>query len=505
MNILIVDDDQIILDATLSILSQTTFPVPISLHSSHNGNSALRIALADEPDILITDIRMPGIDGIMLAQKILTFAPYCKLIFLTNYGDKEYLRAAIKLQARAYIDKPLIKDDFVRTIQEVVNETINEPTTLSAAQMASLVVSAQALLKQFWFHILRTPNADFNILKHQCTRLKMGDLLSSAFRCLYFRSKAEVSLPAIGSTKLIVERTNDLYLVVLYAKQISCLEDSVLINSFQPLALDNSIQQLAIGTIAPDIHALHASYDIAKQLSDQFFFENQRNYLFPKDLKTALVSLDATLLVPLANALDEINIKAALSELKALANTVEAATGTPLSEIRDFFCKVADLIFETSIEYYLNFHTQHSIDELHGKVWETTQWSDLLKEIEFWLKETLSMDYGDSRIVQITTAYIRRNFANCDLSLTLIGKFTGYSVPYLSNVFKKQTGNTINHYIFSTRMSAACRLLCNTEKSLNDIAHEVGYSNGKYFSKSFHKHMGIFPSEYRALSRQLQK
>ncbi|MGN1092648.1 MAG: response regulator, partial [Monoglobaceae bacterium] len=89
-----------------------------SIIEAINGTDALQKAKEQEIDILITDIRMPRMLGTELAQRVLQLYPNCKILFLSGYSDKEYLKTAIKLNVIDYIEKPLDPEEFAAAVQK---------------------------------------------------------------------------------------------------------------------------------------------------------------------------------------------------------------------------------------------------------------------------------------------------------------------------------------------------------------------------------------------------
>lgn len=121
--ILIIDDEPRTRRRLSAIISQSNLPIELAGVFS-NGIEGLEQAEILQPDIIITDIRMPKMDGIQFATKIKELIPTCQLIFISAYSDKEYLKAAISLKAIRYVEKPFSPEDILEAIQ----------TTLTAVQ-----------------------------------------------------------------------------------------------------------------------------------------------------------------------------------------------------------------------------------------------------------------------------------------------------------------------------------------------------------------------------------
>ena len=106
-------------------------------------------------------------------------------------------------------------------------------------------------------------------------------------------------------------------------------------------------------------------------------------------------------------------------------------------------------------------------------------------------------------VLSYITDHVAVHYAE-PLSLSALAKEKGYSVPYLSALFKKRMGTGFQQYLIRTRITEACRLLANTDKKILDIAADVGYSDSNFFYETFRRIMGKSPREFRREMRGQQ-
>ncbi len=92
------------------------------IFQASDGLEAVEQARQCLPDIVISDIKMPHMDGIQMAAAIREFCPHCQFIFLSGYSDKEYLKGAIKLKAANYVEKPIDLEEIEQALSEVIKE-----------------------------------------------------------------------------------------------------------------------------------------------------------------------------------------------------------------------------------------------------------------------------------------------------------------------------------------------------------------------------------------------
>ena len=191
------------------------------------------------------------------------------------------------------------------------------------------------------------------------------------------------------------------------------------------------------------------------------------------------------------------NPHASQKDLDNLFASIQEKANAPVNDIRNYFCRAADLIQQYSSNNLLDFHRKHSNFELYQEVWTAGNLEELRSIVCHWIDELFTQGVGDDRTVRMTTAYIQKNYSDPDLSLDKLCDFTGYSKSYLCTVFKRFTGTSLNAYINKIRIDMACHLLLTTDKTLETIATEVGFSNQGYFGRVFKSIMKQTPKNFR--------
>ena len=121
LKILIVDDEAAPRDILVNYLPFGELGIQ-SVKAAGDGESALAEVPNFLPDIIISDIKMPRLNGIELAKRVRGLLPECKFIFLSGYPDKEYLKDAIKLKAASFVEKPIDLEEITETLREVIKE-----------------------------------------------------------------------------------------------------------------------------------------------------------------------------------------------------------------------------------------------------------------------------------------------------------------------------------------------------------------------------------------------
>jgi len=125
LNLLLVDDEESTREGLLKFVKWENIGIH-RVEIAENGEEAVELARRISPDILLTDIRMPNMDGIELAAAIKEFLPDCKIIFISGFADKEYLKSAIRLNALEYVEKPLDMEEVTDTLSKAVRLCRND-------------------------------------------------------------------------------------------------------------------------------------------------------------------------------------------------------------------------------------------------------------------------------------------------------------------------------------------------------------------------------------------
>jgi len=123
LKILVVDDEKGTRDVISKLINWNELGIGW-VGEAEDGADALQIAKDEKPDILLTDIKMPKMNGIQLVENLREALPNCKIIFLTGYSDKEYLKAAIRYKAVNYVEKPVDLNELTKVLKSAAKEAL---------------------------------------------------------------------------------------------------------------------------------------------------------------------------------------------------------------------------------------------------------------------------------------------------------------------------------------------------------------------------------------------
>lgn len=514
MKLLIADDEELTRKGLISSINWKSLGID-QIFEADDGIHAFKIASVEKPDIILSDIRMPRMSGIEMAERLEAILPDTSLIFMSGYSDKEYLKAAIKLKAVNYVEKPLDPEE--------VRETVTEAISLRNKKLRSRqneVLYSQEASSHLAF-LLTRPYRDNEeeicvLSEDLALRLKSGCTFTS------YVIKTKMSEIDGFQLKQLLEDFSDLlrryHLKVLYARMHTVHHVFFLIGESVPSSTalstaENYIREafssfgdffIGRGETQSGIARAYDSYASAVITLQCCFFFAPGQILIPENSesvprKQELSSEDISEFSDALLAKDEAACTALLEEFYNIY--FENRYLLP-NQVKDVYYKLFMLINDTRRKLklplmYENRIAEESIityvencfsyQELHQNLVNRT--ADFFQALGTYVPE-------DSTIFLIKN-YISKNYGKESLSIKEISDHVFLSASYVCTYFKSQTGQTLNQYITEYRMERAMSLLADERYQIADISAKVGYSNGNYFSKSFKKFTGLSPSKYR--------
>ncbi|OOC58640.1 response regulator [Paenibacillus ihbetae] len=457
-----------------------------------------------QPDLVITDVKMPQMDGLQLMARVRELASGTKIAVLSGYNDFEYARTAMRQGAVEYLLKPVnIKElhQLLANVLEMVQKERSERRLESDDLVSFLLGPGEN----------RVPE---HLFEEVCARLDRQPLFRGYYAILLLQASSEVTPAALerlttewGEERRIVGCIDGRRAVILPVRPIEhagiARERSVML-----------LQQLPAGTAAKagisgvfsGSQWLPQAYEEALRSLEQAWYSRERRVcgaqgdghgarrkpeeryrlvrLLDKQLFPALHGGDYARLPDLAGAcLDEIApLAPGWAELKEACAAI-AAHGSEELEHRG--------ISRDEVEW------PHD----PGRFEDWRAFAAALKAAVEKLVGMLEQVKTEHRAVETVKAYIQQHFIE-ELELQHLADLVYLTPSYLSKLFKTETGETITDYIISERIALAKRLL-KEDRGLKTykVGERVGYSDPAYFTKVFKKMTGKTPKEYRDFVR----
>lgn len=532
MKILIADDEPVTRDGLYSSIDWTALGIETVL-LAEDGLHALTLAKTHKPDIILSDVRMPRMNGLEMVAALEAVLPDAAVIFMSGYSDKEYLKTAIRLRAVTYVEKPIVEAELIEALTEAVELVLSRRRLSTAYSHEQLRYIGQRLtrpLRDLSAFFLEAASAGLQLSEDSgCYPLVLrfgqtlrtngnnraisADPVPAVVREFFLKADIPFCYTDTHAHYLalfIFSAPNDPYISRLLPELEQYLETRL---------QGQLLFQLCAGEYASSIESIHEAYTQTVILSQQAFFYHCR-LLNEAILNRQSVSKHETFTAERINrtgsgfsetaaihafraALDEAVCESALSTLQSIEQSLSHRSLLLPTQCKDLYYRLAleieaaarrskqRLRFEDTLRSKTPLLEAiegcFSLSQLHQYLTEMTQ--QYFSSIENKTSEELA--------VYLIKEFIHEHYSEETLSIKQISEHVFLSVSYLCTYFKAQTGQTLNQYITEYRMDRACRLLEDGRIPITDIAARVGYSNSNYFGKGFKKYSGQTPSAYR--------
>lgn len=489
---LIADDEKRTRESIASFIDWGSIGVEIA-GLAGNGMEALEMIRRDPPDILLSDIRMPHLDGICLARTVSEEYPDCRIIFLSGYTDKEYLKSAITLKVENYIEKPIDPEELMETVRSIVRslddsakapkllKDLKHTSRLIRSEIAALLLTSgesgyiEAYSRFYPLYFNWKHDSDFTIAAvHIHEKDLNGDRLQEIAEGMYDAAEglpgAEIFISPMagGDFAWISSSMPDEPIKALFKRMAEAGADSV----SGGITHSSSISEL------PD--AWHRAL-LSKEAS---FYFGRGHLIGSEELSSLSDDLPPGLLMDLPETYDE---------SISIFDTLAGCMYRDIHAVQDWLYR----FYLMMMEWTVNGNTMKKEDFIGLTL------SDVRSLILYGMNvfNTLGNNQYNTK-VKNALHYILWHYADANLSIKMIADKVGLSQNYLSNLFKQETGNTVNSFIIDVRIEKTQKLLRTTDLKLYEISPKVGIPDPNYLSIVFKNRTGMTPSEYRLQERR---
>ncbi len=510
MTLLLVDDEKLTRQGIMASLDWKALQIHQVLEAA-DGAEALALAKEALPEIVLTDIRMPHMDGVTFAKELHEALPDTHIIFMSGFSDKEYLHAAIRLKVVSYVEKPINNDELAAAIAEAVQlhevaEHHKHTQQLQHQELASELVltltkpllgeapEALGMVSRLGLPLDEDTSFCFLIAQTTPPILSNQDL---TFRQIMAATQAACANTGLGYLQAL--RRDSTLLLLLHSQ--AGISPSALEALTQELTGQLSAELnwfLAVGPVVTGLSSCHESYSHAAILMQRSFFADANSILSDRRQgNTDSHSIEATQTAFTSQVMGRDLASATATADKLLAQLKDQTFLLPSN--------VKDLYFKLFISLEQAYHVELiASQEGDASIWDRILACDTLASLhslltsELWHLKGLSQAApAESSAVSYMKDYVHTNFANASLSVKDISDHAKLSVTYACTVFKTETGKTMNQYLTEYRLERAKELLLDPRVKITDISARVGYTDSGYFGKAFKKATGLTPSEYR--------
>lgn len=507
MKILITDDEKLTRSGLISSIDWEALGIDTILEAS-NGSEGLLTAQKEKPDIILTDMRMPHMDGVAMAERIQTILPDSAVIFMSGYSDREYLKAAITLKAVSYVEKPLDPAEVAGAVREAAKQLI-EKGLVKRGRSQELKEHEDHLAELMTracppetFDAVTLPDPMRYDDHFTCLILRFHSDQVFSVNMLYQTTGRELKglLERYRLHELHIVKENNCLCLFLYGEKPS---RSALIKLSEGLFGLWSIQGLnyiSVGDTFRGVSHAYNSYASAVIMLQEAFFNPPGSILAADGDTSPSPPMINDCSAEYADSLSSGNKEEADRILKDLRGQFDTSCRLLASQVKDIYyrlflslqkmarqAQIPDVVFAKGRSIWDMVELSETIDCLHGELEKCTN---------AYFSGLEGRETGSSMVFAIKE-FIMQNYQNEALSIKSISEHVNRSAPYVCTFFKAETGQTLNQYITAYRIERAQEMLADPRYKITDVAARTGYADVNYFGKIFKKVSGISPSEYR--------
>jgi two-component system response regulator YesN len=529
--LIIVDDEEAVRESIREKIDWETYGFEL-IGSYGDGREALDSLEIRLPDVIITDISMPHMDGLALAAAIADRYRDITVIIMTGFGEFEYAKQAVKLKVYEYVMKPVSQHEFTGILQHLRNELdekrirnedvyrlqsqLNMSLPLLREQFLERMVTSEVKkeeilnkfalfqlsllgpyymaatldVEEFMYPLAAKISSETELLRfavynivHEIFELEQGGIV--------FRTRDErIGIIFPGEMPYLI------LAVQKYAEQaVQCIEKYVRVRV-----------SIGIGRPYEAMEELSKSYAEAVSALDYRFMVGKNKIISIEDivhgkgqLQVHHAEWERKLIAALKTGNKELFAKLLsdwMHELRASQSSVDRC----YIYVQRFLVSIIQL-FEDSGHDALEaadilgqVRAYQTLDEV--KVWLESLCLQLFEQVMVKMAQDV-----DSLLIR-SEVYILENYHNENLSLNDVAQHVYMSMNYFSGLFKQKKGQSFIEYVTWIRLAKAKELLTSTNLKAYEIAAMIGYSDPQYFSVIFKRHHGMTPKEYRAASRE---
>jgi two-component system response regulator YesN len=529
--VIIVDDEAVVRNGLKNTINWSEHGFEL-IGDYANGREAWEAVEQHKPELIISDISMPFMDGLELAGLVSAQFPYIKMIILTGYDEFEYAQQAIRLKVSDFVLKPITAQE-IRKLLDRVRAEMDEETKhredigrLNSQLSQSLPLLKERFLERlvavglgkaeieerFGYFVLPTVSPLYMVMVVDIDDFGDRELFSYEHDVEFLRFAAfDIFKETLEQGDVMLLRTREERMVaiiggpdnesLLYERVFSLAEEvRHRIEKYLKFTVT-----IGIGRTCAYIEQLPLSYKSALSVLDYRF-------LLGKNRVLSILDMEGKPSTPLPPNLDWDRKLASAVKTGSIQDAFQliengvAELKTSLAPIEACFLQMQKVVLSlmNSIQEIVAYDQEASHDR-QMRLMDVYRFKTL-DEVEIWLKEvvrsvisTIAENRSHFTDMQIHRAveYIDTNYANDKMSLQELCRHVLMSTSYFSLVFKQHTGETFIEYLTGVRIAKAKEILTNTTLKFYEIAEQVGYKDPNYFSILFKKHTGTTPKDYR--------
>lgn len=532
MKVIIADDEPKICKLIMKLVDWEAMDMEVSA-VVHDGIEALSSIALFKPDIVITDIRMPGYDGLELIRKSQEISPDTEFIIISGYRQFEYAKSAISYGVKNYLLKPIQTTELTETLSKLRIAYIQKHSQITNAERYKIIEENNRMQKRadFLHNIFIKKSASLFYSIEEINETYAFQFQKGRFQTAIFKiDGGERSMQT--ELDYINEKIHDFVSFRLHSicHDAACISDSS--STFLLMNYNENDQKQIRTTLKKFLNELLCQKEILHHISVTLGIGRPCCFLedIPLSLKTAQLVIEQRLISGTNILIDESYLPTEGSDSDIFPefnrHFSEAIDKLSEREINECFTTLKKQLIQASslsghaliqsvreaVLFYVSSMQKNGLtipdketflDNFQKSLNNQNSWQDVIsllyKNILESFKSACNARKQEAgKPIREAKNYIKANLKD-NLTLEQVSSVAGFNSSYFSFLFKKETGTTFSEYVIQVRMEKAKELLKTTDWNISLICEEVGYNDLKNFTKNFKKYTGLRPNEFRKI------
>ena len=515
-HVLIVDDEPIILHGLQGILEWEEYGLEIAGLAA-NGVQAREIIGSTPIDILLTDIKMPEMNGLELIDFIRHQDLNIKVIVLSGYDDFNYVKGAIKLGVENYLLKPVNKEELSLTLLNVLDK-IEKESRKESYEAKSKDVFRQNLLYRWVSDNISLRDLQeraaligirLDYAGYQAATLYLLDNLDSPQRDLTGNAILELCGGARTAeiSPLIFSDLDDNVILLFSDDHLDAKRQDILDYLRRCVTRINAELAVnvfaALGTVESDFRNVGKSYLAARNLQEYSLVYPPNSILTDADIRKSAADRPAGIPFDfeiLAEHLISRRKDEAISFIKEYYHQLLSTEGITPKDIQNLSVEVLYNLSGFYKKAIRNYDIPPDLEILFSDLNKVKTSQELIDWIALTISKMIDglafCDENQNPLIKHIIRHVNNHYQEA-LSLKTISALHNVNTSYLGQLFKNETGELFTNYLNGVRIQKARELLAQTNLKVYDISNKVGYVNQSLFFRTFKKLTGLSPEEFR--------
>ena len=528
--IMLVDDEEEVRKAMIRQMDWERLGFTV-VGDAENGQEALEKLEQLEPEVIMTDIRMPYMDGLTLTARIREKYPSIKILIFSGYDDFEYAQQAIKLNVAEYILKPVNGEELAEILNRIkisLDQEIEQRRnfdSLRESYLGSLPILRELFLNDL---VRRTTDVDLVTPKLREYGIDILDARKWLAAVIHIEDLKRTETPVFSNHQELIPISvrglaedhlrpycrfaifNSMDGITVIAAIDENNTQTGLMNLFNDICKESRrvlevTITVGVGHRSDALQEISRSYQTAVDALGYRAIVGVGKVIYINDVEPVSrgkLQLDGKGEAELITAIKFGPKEMIETVIQNMANRMEDAK-VHASQYQVYMLSIINCMIQMMQQYDLNMDDMFGegfqyLDALAGG-YSREKFASWMIPIACRMNETMNQERDNTtkKVILEAKEYIQEHYSNPDLSVEMLCRHLHMSPAYFSTVFKRETGQTYVNYLTEVRLDKAVDLLNETSDKTYVIAEKVGYQEQNYFSYVFKKKYGVSPTRYR--------